>query len=69
MLLSSGILATVASAVVETAVLLNALAPRGAFDRTCYDYEPWHYRYVGWPLSAEIRASGLTPRQVLWGLQ
>jgi D-alanyl-D-alanine carboxypeptidase len=43
--------------------------PRGAFDRTCYDYEPWHYRYVGRPLAAEIRASGLTPRQVLWGLQ
>lgn len=43
--------------------------PRGAFDRTCYDYEPWHYRYVGRPLAAQITASGLTPRQVLWGLQ
>ena len=43
--------------------------PRGAFDVTCYDYEPWHYRYVGRQLAAEIRASGLTPRQVLWGLQ
>ena len=43
--------------------------PRGAFDLTCYDYEPWHYRYVGRPLAAAIAASGLTPRQVLWGLQ
>ena len=43
--------------------------PRGAFDLTCYDYEPWHYRYVGRPLAAQIAASGLTPRQVLWGLQ
>ena len=43
--------------------------PRGAFDVTCYDYEPWHYRYVGRALAAEITASGLTPRQLLWGLQ
>jgi D-alanyl-D-alanine carboxypeptidase len=43
--------------------------PRGAFHVTCYDYEPWHYRYVGRALAAEITASGLTPRQLLWGLQ
>jgi D-alanyl-D-alanine carboxypeptidase len=43
--------------------------PRGSFAQTCYDYEPWHYRYVGRQLAAQIRASGLTPRQVLWGLQ
>ncbi|HEX2883747.1 MAG TPA: M15 family metallopeptidase, partial [Candidatus Limnocylindria bacterium] len=43
--------------------------PRGAFALTCYDYEPWHYRYVGRDLAARIMASGLTPRQVLWGLQ
>ena len=43
--------------------------PRGAFDVTCYDYEPWHYRYVGRALAAEITASGLAPRQLLWGLQ
>jgi len=43
--------------------------PRGAFDRTCYDYEPWHYRYVGRALAAEIQASGRTPREVIWGLQ
>ena len=32
--------------------------PRGAYDVTCYDYEPWHYRYVGRDLAAEITASG-----------
>jgi D-alanyl-D-alanine carboxypeptidase len=43
--------------------------PRGSFAQSCYDYEPWHYRYVGRDLAAQIRASGLTPRQVLWNLQ
>jgi D-alanyl-D-alanine carboxypeptidase len=43
--------------------------PRGAFDRTCYDYEPWHFRYVGRDLAAEIKASGRTPREVIWELQ
>jgi D-alanyl-D-alanine carboxypeptidase len=43
--------------------------PRGAFDRTCYDYEPWHYRYVGRDLAAQIAGSGRTPREVLWELQ
>jgi D-alanyl-D-alanine carboxypeptidase len=40
--------------------------PKGSMDRTCYDYEPWHYRYVGRPLAARIHASGLTPREYLW---
>jgi D-alanyl-D-alanine carboxypeptidase len=43
--------------------------PHGSFDRTCYDYEPWHYRYVGRDLAAEIVASGLTPRELIWGRQ
>ena len=43
--------------------------PAGAFDRTCYDYEPWHYRYVGRDLAAQIAESGRTPREVLWELQ
>lgn len=43
--------------------------PRESFAQTCYDYEPWHYRYVGRELAARMRASGLTPRQVLWALQ
>jgi D-alanyl-D-alanine carboxypeptidase len=43
--------------------------PRGEFAQTCYDYEPWHYRYVGRDLAARIQASGLAPRLVLWGIQ
>ena len=36
---------------------------------TCYQYEPWHYRYVGRTEAAAIHASGLTTRQYLWALQ
>lgn len=43
--------------------------PPGRYAETGYDYEPWHYRYVGRDLAAQIAGSGLTPRQVLWGLQ
>ena len=43
--------------------------PRGGIDRTCYDYEPWHYRYVGRSLAAEITANGRTPREVIWTKQ
>jgi D-alanyl-D-alanine carboxypeptidase len=43
--------------------------PAGAFDRTCYDYEPWHFRYVGRDLAERIAASSRTPREVLWELQ
>ena len=40
--------------------------PRGSMDVTCYDFEPWHFRYVGRDLAAAIRASGLTLREYLW---
>lgn len=40
--------------------------PRGAMDVTCYDFEPWHFRYVGRELAALVRASGLTLREYLW---
>jgi len=40
--------------------------PRGASGVTCYDYEPWHYRYLGRELAAEVEASGSTPRELLW---
>lgn len=43
--------------------------PRGAFDLSCYSYEPWHYRYLGRPLAAQVVGSGLVPRQFLWELQ
>ncbi|MGI8928479.1 MAG: M15 family metallopeptidase [Candidatus Limnocylindrales bacterium] len=33
---------------------------------TCYRYEPWHWRYVGQEMAAEVHASGLTLREYLW---
>lgn len=43
--------------------------PKDSFERVCYIYEPWHYRYMGRELAAEIRASGLTLREWLWQQQ
>jgi len=40
--------------------------PRGQTAKTCYKYEPWHYRYVGVAEAAAIRASGLTTREWMW---
>jgi D-alanyl-D-alanine carboxypeptidase len=40
--------------------------PKGKTKLTCYSYEPWHFRYVGRELAAQIHESGLTPRQYLW---
>jgi zinc D-Ala-D-Ala carboxypeptidase len=40
--------------------------PRGSMDVTCYDFEPWHFRYVGRELAAAIHGSGLTLREYLW---
>ncbi len=40
--------------------------PKGKFKLVCYDYEPWHYRYVGRDLATAIHASKLTIREYLW---
>lgn len=40
--------------------------PKGARDKTCYAYEPWHYRYYGRTVAAAIHDAGLTTRQWLW---
>ncbi len=40
--------------------------PKGEEAVTCYSYEPWHYRYVGREVAAEVEASGLTLREWLW---
>jgi D-alanyl-D-alanine carboxypeptidase len=40
--------------------------PKGMIDTVCYDFEPWHFRWVGRDLAAQIRASGLTIREYLW---
>lgn len=43
--------------------------PKGATAKTCYEYEPWHYRYVGVAEAAAFRNSGLTLREWLWQRQ
>ena len=40
--------------------------PPGAEKQTCYAGEPWHYRYVGRNVAAEVHASGVTLRAWLW---
>ena len=42
--------------------------PPDASDRTCYDYEPWHLRYVGRELASDVIESGLSLREYLWQL-
>lgn len=39
--------------------------PDGKEDITGYAYEPWHVRYVGKDVAADVRASGLTLREFL----
>jgi D-alanyl-D-alanine carboxypeptidase len=43
--------------------------PRGLQSVTCYGNEPWHFRYFGRTLSAEIHRSRLTVREFLWSEQ
>jgi D-alanyl-D-alanine carboxypeptidase len=40
--------------------------PKGKTSVTCYQYEPWHFRYVGRARARTIHLSGLTLRQFLW---
>jgi D-alanyl-D-alanine carboxypeptidase len=40
--------------------------PKGKTSVTCYQYEPWHFRYVGRTRARTIQQSGLTLRQFLW---
>ncbi len=40
--------------------------PDGEEERTCYDYEPWHYRWVGRERAAEVHAAGVPLRVWLW---
>ena len=37
--------------------------------RTCYEYEPWHLRYVGRDAAGPMRDSGLSPREYLLSRQ
>jgi zinc D-Ala-D-Ala carboxypeptidase len=40
--------------------------PEGSSAKTCYAYEPWHYRYVGPATAAGVVRSNLTLREYLW---
>lgn len=40
--------------------------PDGKKGVTCYRHEPWHYRYVGREMAADVRATSLTLREYLW---
>jgi D-alanyl-D-alanine carboxypeptidase len=40
--------------------------PRLARGLTCYGYEPWHFRYVGRTVAAQVHDSRLTLREFLW---
>ncbi|NLF04002.1 MAG: M15 family metallopeptidase [Actinomycetales bacterium] len=40
--------------------------PEGETDKTCYKFEPWHFRYVGKGTAKAVRKSGLTLREYLW---
>ena len=40
--------------------------PKGKTSVTCYQYEPWHFRYVGRTRARTIQQSGLTLREFLW---
>lgn len=42
--------------------------PKGAEEETGYGYEPWHYRYVGREIAAEIKESGELPQVYLRNL-
>lgn len=42
--------------------------PADAQESTCYDYEPWHLRYVGPDQAAQVISSGLTLREYLFSL-
>jgi D-alanyl-D-alanine carboxypeptidase len=38
--------------------------PKGKTPVTCYDYEPWHYRWVGQSLAQQITRSSLALREL-----
>jgi LAS superfamily LD-carboxypeptidase LdcB len=43
--------------------------PPGKSVVTCYDYEPWHYRWVGRPVASAVTGSGRTLREFQTGIR
>ena len=42
--------------------------PAGLTDITGYEYEPWHYRYVGVELATELHETGIRTLEEFFGL-
>jgi D-alanyl-D-alanine carboxypeptidase len=42
--------------------------PKGETDVTGYEFEPWHYRYIGVTLAADYHSSGATTLEQYFGL-
>jgi D-alanyl-D-alanine carboxypeptidase len=43
--------------------------PAGKSAVTCYDYEPWHYRWVGRPVASAVTGTGRTLREFQTGIR
>jgi D-alanyl-D-alanine carboxypeptidase len=43
--------------------------PKGYKPITGFQYEPWHFRYVGVELATEIRTKGIKTLEEFWGLE
>jgi D-alanyl-D-alanine carboxypeptidase len=43
--------------------------PKGYRAITGFQYEPWHFRYVGIELAAEMKAKGIKTLEEFWGLE
>ena len=43
--------------------------PDGKKAETCYEFEPWHYRYLGVDLAKRVHDSGMSLRAYLWQWQ
>jgi D-alanyl-D-alanine carboxypeptidase len=42
--------------------------PNGKTPITGYEFEPWHYRYVGLELAAELHTTGIQTLEEFFGL-
>lgn len=43
--------------------------PKSKVAKTCYESEPWHWRYVGPAKAAQVRREAVTLREFLWRLR
>ena len=43
--------------------------PKGFRAITGFQYEPWHFRYVGVELETEMRLKGINTLEEFWGLE